>query len=235
VGEGGVEAKNSTWAAQVTDAYRNFQELQAHEVEGEDWVREYHPRGTRILVMAPHGGEIEAFTTELAREIAGEEFSFYCFEGLKPRGNKALHLTSHRFDEPLASRAVSEAGAVLAIHGERSLEGAFIMVGGLWGRLKDDLSPALNRTGFELRDPRPGLTGENPGNICNRGRLGKGGQLELSGGLRGSLRGDSGRRKLFTSAVGEVLRALELDLSDAERGVGGPSPPGAEDGEYHGG
>ena len=80
----------------VSDSYGSFAELAIGEAEGRDWVRLYLDRGSRFLVMAPHGGWIEPYTTELAQAIAGEDFSFYTFKGVKERGNRHLHLTSHR-------------------------------------------------------------------------------------------------------------------------------------------
>ena len=101
----------------MPDRYRDFGELALQEEEGEDWTLEYMDRGSRILVMAPHGGWIEPFTTELARAMAGEDLSFYTFRGIKPEENHTLHLTSHRFDVPVALKAAGRSEAVLAVHG----------------------------------------------------------------------------------------------------------------------
>ncbi len=59
-----------------------------------------------ILVMAPHGGGIEPGTGDIADGVAGQHHSFYCFKGIKKQGNRALHITSNRFDEPLAMAMV---------------------------------------------------------------------------------------------------------------------------------
>jgi phage replication-related protein YjqB (UPF0714/DUF867 family) len=196
----------------VGDSYRSFAELAEHEVEGNDWVRFYRNRGSRLLVMAPHGGWIEPSTTELAQAIAGEEFSFYTFQGLKGGGNQALHLTSHRFDEPVALAAVSQADQVVAIHGERSSE-AFVMVGGGGAELRNAVAGALGDAGFSVVEPRPGLRGMNPENICNRGLLGGGIQLEISEGLRAQLRENPGDQSQFVDSVRKVLLEAESESS----------------------
>jgi phage replication-related protein YjqB (UPF0714/DUF867 family) len=193
----------------LRDAYRSFRELEAREVEGRDWSREYIPRGSATLVMAPHGGWIEPYTTELARAVAGGDLSFYTFQGLSEdrhgsRGT-SLHITSHRFDEPVALEAVARARRVLAIHGERSRDGAFVMVGGGSRRLRQALARKLEEAGFGLREPRRGLAGVDPRNLCNRGREGGGAQLELSEALRKRLRGSPEDRRSFVRAVRRVL------------------------------
>lgn len=196
----------------MPDTYQNFRELQASEREGSDWAREYVRRDSRILVMAPHGGWIEPFTAELARAVAGNDLSLYTFQGLKSRGNERLHLTSHRFDEPLALNAVSRAFWVLAIHGERTRGGKFVMVGGLWSLFRKTLAGAFAEAGISVMGPRPGLGGVNPKNICNRGRSGFGGQLELSEGLRYSLRQDPEELRGFVELVRNVLFQVEKEM-----------------------
>ena len=154
----------------MPDPYRDFRELERAEPEGDAWTRDYVSRGSRTLVMAPHGGWIEPFTAELARAVAGNYFSLYAFQGLKKRGNESLHLTSHRFDEPLALQAVASAEWVVAIHGERSSDREFVMVGGLWQLFRESLAETLEGADIAVVSPREGLGGVNPRNICNRGQ-----------------------------------------------------------------
>jgi len=197
----------------VGDTYQTFSELAENESEGGDWTRFYRDCGSHILVMAPHGGWIEPFTVELGEAIAALDLSFYSFQGLKPAGNHALHLTSHRFDEPLALSAASQADYVVAVHGERSGDEEFVMVGGGGDWLSLAIMKELIRSGFSAVNPRPGLGGRNPRNICNRGRLGGGVQLEISERLRGRLRDDPQDRDRFVAAVRKILLKTELDLS----------------------
>jgi len=196
----------------MPDTYQSFPELESQEREGEDWAREYINRESRILVMAPHGGWIEPFTAELARAVAGNDLSFYTFQGLKDRGNQKLHLTSHRFDEPLALRAASSALWVLAIHGERSPDRSFIMVGGLWDSLRERLVEAFSEAGVSVEGPRQGLGGVNPKNICNRGQSGSGVQLEISEGLRRALRRNPEQLHHFAEVVRGTLFQVESEM-----------------------
>lgn len=200
----------------MADTYLSFRELQAAELEGEAWVRDYVHRASRILVMAPHGGWIEPFTTELARDVAGDEFSFYSFRGIKEEGNEVLHLTSHRFDEPLALDAVGSADRVLAIHGERTRQRAFVMVGGRCPELRSVLHAELGKAGFRVRVPREGLDGRHRRNICNRGRHGVGGQLEISEGLRRRFPVDPEARAAFVQAIRKAILPLERRLRELQ-------------------
>lgn len=165
--------------------------------------------------MAPHGGWIEPLTTEIARRVAGVELSFYSFLGLKEGGSRGLHITSHRFDDPVALRAAQGVDQVLAIHGERTRDRPFVMVGGRCGEMRRSLSDALASSGFSVREPRVGLRGSHPRNICNRGRLGAGGQLEVSEGLRSWFRRDPGRQEEFVTVIRGVILPLEARLRAA--------------------
>ena len=195
----------------MPDTYRSFRELELNEREGESWAREYVNRQSRILVMAPHGGWIEPYTSDLARLVAGNDFSFYNFQGLKSANNETLHLTSHRLDEPLALQAVSVATWVLAIHGERSPDKSFVMVGGLWEGFQEKMADAFRDSGIRVKRPRQGLEGRHPRNICNRGLAEAGGQLELSEGLRRELRKDEDMLLHFVGLVRSTLMELEAD------------------------
>lgn len=187
------------------DRYHSFAELEERETEGRSWSREYRPRASRFLIMAPHGGWIEPFTSELAEAVAGTDLSFYTFKGIRDGSSRALHLTSHRFDEPLALEAARKAQVVVAIHGEKTRDEAFVMVGGAHPVLRQKLSEALTRAGFQVKRPRVGLGGKNPRNICNRGSAGAGVQLEVSEALRRELRTQSRLLDRFTETVRGVL------------------------------
>lgn len=60
-----------------------------------DWKKEVRKVGSNVLVIAPHGGNIEAGTTELTKLIANDNhydyYSFYSFEK-----NMQKIYTSHR-------------------------------------------------------------------------------------------------------------------------------------------
>jgi phage replication-related protein YjqB (UPF0714/DUF867 family) len=185
----------------LQDCYHGFAELARHAREGWDYRRVVEGRGGEIAIVAPHGGGIEPGTSEIARglagreiaralagreiarEVAGREFGLYCFEGLRPEGNDKLHIASHRFDEPRGVRLVARARVVVAVHGCAGARQA-IYVGGLDRHLRERLIAVLRQAGFEAERATGDLAGCYASNICNRGRSGRGVQLEITGGLR---------------------------------------------------
>ena len=87
------------------------------------------------------------------------------------------------------------------------------MVGGGDEGLTSAVASALAGAGFSVIEPRPGLGGRNPRNICNRGRLGGGVQLELSEGLRSQLRENAEDQNRFVEAVRKLLLEVEEEGS----------------------
>jgi phage replication-related protein YjqB (UPF0714/DUF867 family) len=156
--------------------------------------------------MAPHGGKIEPMTAEIAEAIAGMDYSFYCLEGLKANGNSVLHIESHLFDEPRALQAVDQADVVITVHGQLDQKQEFVMTGGLHSRLCLEIDRQLESDGFQTRSPTEGLMGTDPRNICNRGKSGRGAQLEVSRKIRDSLKKDRDRLRIFAEAVRRAIR-----------------------------
>lgn len=196
------------------NGYRDFTQLREHEREGIDYVI-LHRRGTSgILVMAPHGGGIEPGTADIADAVAGREHAFYGFKGIKPGGNRILHISSNRFEEPLAVRMLETARRVVTIHGCRE-EAPLAWIGGRDRAGGEGIIARLQEAGFPARRcERAGLRGLQPNNLCNRGLSGTGVQLELSMGLRRMLFSDLGKRRLrlptplfhpFVQALQEAL------------------------------
>lgn len=162
----------------MTDRYESFTAL-ARDAPDRTW-RVVHRDVARseVFIIAPHGGGIEPGTSELAATIAAEEYSFYCFEGLNKSVNGDLHVTSHRFDDPLALSLAARSAIVVGIHGCKGANA--ILLGGLDARLVDHLMEALVAAGFPARSQGHGFPAVHPQNICNRGSRGAGAQLELT-------------------------------------------------------
>ncbi len=198
--------------------YGSFIELKKNEVEGKDYCIHFREGKTGILVMAPHAGDIEPATGELADAIAGNEHSFYGFWGLKAKHNSVLHIDSTRFDEPLAVDLVKKNQTVLTIHGSKEAQKT-IFVGGRNTELKQIIQSDLQQLGMPLGESAR-LAGIKPENICNRGRSGQGVQLEISAGLRRDFsKGATGTalnesHPLFVNLVDALRSALKkyLDL-----------------------
>ena len=187
-------------------AYKNFKELAEREVEGQDYQIRIELRDPSVLIMAPHGGRIEPTTEMIAEAIAGEDYSFYSFEGLKANGNAVLHIESHLFDEPHALQAVRKAEVVITLHGHIDRKDGFVMIGGLLDNLRLRIKQQLEGVGFETRLPTEGLMGIDPQNLCNRGKLKQGVQLEVSRKTRDLLRMDKDCLETFANAVRKAIQ-----------------------------
>jgi phage replication-related protein YjqB (UPF0714/DUF867 family) len=203
----------------MADKYPNFEFLARHETPGIDFRILVRRAAAGFAVIAPHGGGIEPGTSEIADAIAGEEFSFYAFEGLKLHGNADLHITSTRFDEPMCLTLVDRSEIVVALHGENDTDSDSVFLGGLDEGLICSVRHALEAGNFDVRrHPDPRLQGREPGNLCNRGRSGRGVQLELSRALRASMFRSLSRegRKQKAARFHDFVGALR-DVLDAER------------------
>jgi len=187
-------------------SYMSFKELADHEVEGQDYRIRVELRDPRVLIMAPHGGKIEPATAEIAEAIADMDYSLYSFEGLKANGNSVLHIESHLFDEPRALQAVEKADIVITVHGQIEQKEEFVMVGGLHDLLRSRVKEQLEAAGFKTRPPTEGLLGTDPMNICNRGKLRQGVQLEISRRVRDVLRTNQNQLQTFANAVRKGIR-----------------------------
>lgn len=181
-------------------SYVSFKELADREIEGQDYRIRIELRDPRVLIMAPHGGKIEPTTAEIAEAIAGIDYSFYSFEGLKT-DSRMLHIESHLFDEPSALQAAQKADVVITVHGQLNQKEEFVMVGGLNESLRSKIAAQLEGASFRMRPPTEGLMGNDPMNICNRGKSRQGVQLEVSRKVRDLLKHDRDHLKLFSEAV----------------------------------
>jgi phage replication-related protein YjqB (UPF0714/DUF867 family) len=168
------------------DKFISFDDLKRQFNECVDFCIRPLDRGGAILILAPHGGGIEPGTSELARAIAGSNYSLYLFEGIKPKLNKVLHITSTNFDEPCCVNLISKFQKALAIHGCDEEE-SMIYIGGRDHGLRDMLISALNEKNYPVKLVIRGCAGNNSKNICNRTRSGSGVQIELSQGFRRTL------------------------------------------------
>jgi phage replication-related protein YjqB (UPF0714/DUF867 family) len=187
-------------SATARGKYGSFAELARHETAGQDYAIEVLEReNASILVVAPHGGLIEAGTSQIATSIAGDDCHLFLFEGLKRWGeNRALHITSHRFDHPRCLELASRSTVVLSVHG--CLGESCIHIGGLDEELAARLAQELASADFKIEWPSARYPGRHPSNICNRGSRAKGAQLEITYDLR-----VGGRRHAIGAAVRAAL------------------------------
>ncbi|WOI57471.1 poly-gamma-glutamate hydrolase family protein [Palleronia sp. LCG004] len=189
----------------MTDRYANFAELAAELERGTDYRIRSEDRGSPVVVIAPHGGTIEPVTAQIAEEIAGNDFSFYTFEALKAGAHGDFHITSHRFDEPVALDLVGRAEITVAIHGRKDDGTDTVWLGGRAALLRDRIGASLREAGFEA-ELNTILPGTHETNICNRTRSRTGAQLELPRSLRRRLAEDRSDLRNFCSAIQDGIR-----------------------------
>jgi phage replication-related protein YjqB (UPF0714/DUF867 family) len=180
------------------------------------------PNRSEVAIVAIHGGKIEPGTSDIARGVARDDHPLYLFEGLMPRGNRDLHITSSRFDDPLLDDLLGRVRTALSLHGEGSDE-EVVYLGGLNQSLQDAIATAAREAGFVLKKAmNPALSGLSPFNVCNRPRE-QGVQLEISRGLRRKLfvSLDPGAILAFTPLFDRFVAALRRGI---EQYLKGPSP-----------
>lgn len=186
--------------AVTVDKYSSYSELSKSEKEGADYDKDVRAlERALVVVIAPHAGRIEPKTGPIAQEIAGADFSLYCFRGRKANGNRDLHITSHNFDEPECVDLVAGHRWVVAIHGCDE-EGERVFLGGRDKALIADLAAQLEQVGIIAETSGHKYRGTDPKNICNRGNSKAGVQFELSLPFRKGTRVPA-----FVAAVRSVL------------------------------
>jgi len=160
--------------------YRSMEDVLKNAHQDEYQIHALN-RGSKLAMIAPHGGLIEAGTSELARLIAQERYSLYSFEGRTYRMDPRLRVTSTYFDEPQCLQLLEQTSLPLVIHGSYEWGKKYncdIYLGGLAKerieQLQSTLEEAHLKVGFH-----PQLPGIDPRNICNFGKLRSGIQIEL--------------------------------------------------------
>jgi len=195
------------------DEYIDFSNLAKKEIEGRDFKILVNEQDSPIVIMAIHGGGIEPGTSEIAKAIAGGHMSLYRFEGIKSGGNEVLHITSTHFDEPKCLNLAKQSDIVVTIHGcdDKSEQ---VNIGGLHGDFIDQIFETVNESKICAVKDESNHSGKYTSNICNKGRLHKGVQLELSEGLRHKMfdslkkRGRRHTKPLFGEFVSSVRKVL---------------------------
>ena len=200
----------------MADRYPDFATLAAAHEQDRDYRITVQDRGTRVVILAPHGGTIEPETASIARAVAGDDLSFYLFEALRAGAHGDYHITSHRFDEPRALALVAGADTSIAIHGRKDDGSDTVWLGGRDETLRDAVGDALRAAGFEAA-LNTALPGVHPSNICNRTRSGTGVQLELPRSLRRNLAEDGRMMARFSTALRAAISTAGLDGDAATR------------------
>lgn len=178
----------------------------------------------RTAIIAPHGGGIEAGTSELclavagyhpatlaATPAAGPTHDYWMFEGIRSSGNADLHVTASNCDDTPALSVAAGALNVVALHGctpgtaGLPANAQAVAVGGRNAAFRTALINAYTAAGFTAFDATgiAALAGTAPANIVNRTLLGMGAQLEITTPLRTAMFGTNtvAQRRNTTNTV----------------------------------
>jgi len=189
---------------------------------------------TQKIVMAIHGGGIEAGTSEIALATAGfhpatlmpsddghGSYDLWLFEGLLAEENGRLHVTASNYDDPIATELVLNARRCISLHGcsDRQANGR-IQVGGLDVELRDIVLEELESAHIRSEiATNPMLDGSRPDNIANKTRIGGCAQLEMGTSFRGSLYGTNTRprrKHTINGTFNRLVAALRTAMSRVE-------------------
>ncbi|MGK5682697.1 poly-gamma-glutamate hydrolase family protein [Actinoplanes sp. URMC 104] len=195
--------------ALAADDYESNTDLYSRTTEGVDYVRRFRRHAADesspypdTAILALHGGAIEGGTSELCLAIAGYKpagglvggavYDYWMLEGIRPKDNGNLHVTSTHCDDPVAEAIAGGSRRTLSLHGFAPEEAgyekteAIVLVGGRDTALRNAMVAALNGALFDARDAavKPKLSGEEPANIVNRNLRGAGVQFEMTTPLR---------------------------------------------------
>jgi phage replication-related protein YjqB (UPF0714/DUF867 family) len=186
----------------MVDRFQSYQELCKVYKKSKDFDVRVKGTESSVAIIAPHGGQIEPATSEIAEKIAGESYNLYCFEGRMPKNNGQLHITSHNFDEPICLQLVAQCDLVLAIHGRQDKGNPqTVFLGGLDIQLVTSIAGRLNGAQFSSECHGHAFPATRPTNICNRGRTSRGAQLELPYTLRMELLNNQALLRKFSLAI----------------------------------
>lgn len=171
-------------AERKTDKYQSMTQLEKETTEGVDWRKDTKNTGNQVLIVAPHGGSIEQGTTELTKALADKgNYDYYSFEGIRPKNNSELHVTSTHYDDPTLNQMIKNRTATVSIHGASGTE-EIIYLGGPRSDLRNAIEKQLVGRGFTVKVPPEYLGGQNNKNFINREDNNTGVQLELTTALR---------------------------------------------------
>lgn len=169
------------------DHFRSMTQLFAHTKEGVDWKKETKKRVSNVIIVAPHGGNVEKGTTELTKMVANDNhYDYYSFTILNRKNPEKFHVTSANYNDPTLLKMVKSKDFAVSIHGAKG-DKPVIYLGGLDRQLKEAIKQQLVKAHFNVKIAPTYLGGDLKQNFVNRDFKDKGVQLELSTAFRKSL------------------------------------------------
>ena len=171
-------------ATRKQDYYKSMTELYNDTTEGIDWKKDTRNVGKSVLIVAPHGGNLEQGTSELTKLVANNgDFDYFSFEAIRPSNNTQLHVTSTNYDDATLHDMIQDRTATISIHGARGEE-QLVYLGGYQSSLRDAIQSQLELKGFIVKIPPKYLGGLSNNNFINKVEESTGVQLELTTALR---------------------------------------------------
>ncbi|KKI63053.1 Glutamate synthase [NADPH] large chain [Staphylococcus cohnii subsp. cohnii] len=175
---------NTQNATRKQDYYKSMTELYNDTKEGIDWKKDTRDVGKSVLIVAPHGGNIEQGTSELTKLVANNgDFDYFSFEAIRPSNNTQLHVTSTNYDDATLHDMIQDRTATISIHGAQGEE-QLVYLGGYQSPLRDAIQSQLEHKGFVVKIPPEYLGGLSNANFINKVEESTGVQLELTTALR---------------------------------------------------
>lgn len=195
------------------DFYDSVAEIRRQNRENVDFSIKYELRSSYVAIFAIHGGDIERGTSEIAEKIAGEDWSYYFFEGYGEDAKK-YHVTSAKFDDLTALEIAAASKLGISFHAQRGT-GEQICVGGANTEAAALVARNLTEAGFPTEYPCRRMPGRSPVNIVNRPCL-HGVQLEITQSLLDKLAIDS----VYSDRFRTIIRnSLETYIAHMVSGV----------------
>lgn len=206
----------------MRDKYLSFDELFKHEIEGKDFYITCKGTGSNVVILALHGGGIEPGTEEIASALWHSDEGLFIFSGIKHTGNKHLHITSTKYNHPLALDLIKNAKLVLSIHGTNEAK-QITYIGGRDKKGGLAIARSLRHSNFEVSSTPPSrLDGQNRVNIVNLGKTRRGIQIEISKTQRvaffHSIYSREGR-KMETEFFSRYIKALRIGICDLKQQI----------------
>lgn len=171
-----------------SDHYRDMRELLQEEPQASYTIltREVE---SPVLVVSPHGGKIELYTSTIGDGIAAHDFNFFDFQGKIEDGSnyEKLHVSAINYNPPALQTMNDKAKVTISIHGVANEDLKMTYVGGLDKEGADKVIQALREAGFDASSPYLSGNGEERRNFVNRNASGAGIQLEITTAQRRAL------------------------------------------------
>lgn len=192
----------------IVDLERNSKRDKDYEIVS--WYRPGKP-----MIIAVHGGNIESGSGELAEMVAGRDWSLYHFKGITAPDYDGeilqsgyMHLTSHKFSEPLALEMTKKAPVCLSLHGFPAKKHKVdFCVGGKNEKLRKEIVKELSKKFPRYKScelccpPYLGMHDENIVNRCKKFGV----QIEMSPKVRRKIMFSS---DYFSRDLGQTLRKV---------------------------